>query len=202
MPHVRTWLLVALALCLASSALAKNQYLFAAGLNYPEITTTRLYDCSLCHASGDNRNPYGMAFEASGHNFQAIEDDDSDSDGFSNITEIEAITFPGNPLSFPFFFGSVKVLKPKGGETWVHGTKATVTWTSTGDVGDEVSIELWRDGEKVATLKNAVINDGKQKVKVKPSLPAGSGYTVKVRSKLDLSIVGECDSEFSIVAPG
>lgn len=186
-------------LVLAPVALAKNEYLFAAGLKYPDITTTSLYDCSLCHASGDNRNPFGMDFEASGHNFDAIENEDSDHDGFSNITEIERLTWPGNPLSFPFIMGTIKVLKPKGGETWTVGTKATVTWASDGDVGDEVSIELWRNGEMVTTLKGVTPNDGKQRVKVKGSWPRGGGFRVRVRSLSDLSIVDESDASFSIV---
>lgn len=190
---------VATLFVLAPAAFAKNEYLFAAGLKYPDITTTSLYDCSLCHASGDNRNPFGMDFEASDHNFDAIENEDSDHDGFSNITEIERLTWPGNPLSFPFIMGTIKVLKPKGGESWSVGTKATVTWKSDGDAGDEVSIELWRNAEKQATLKDTTPNDGKQKIKVKRSWPRGSGFKVRVRSLSDLSIVDESDASFSIV---
>lgn len=201
MNGLRAYLAIMIAAICTASAHAKNEYLFAAGLFYPEITSTQLYNCSLCHSSGDNRNPFGMDFGASGHNFQSIEDIDSDSDGFSNIVEIEALTWPGNPLSFPFIFGTVNVKKPNGGEAWTIGSKAKVTWTTTGDIGDEVSIELWRNGQKVKTLKQATPNDGKQAVKLKSSLPAGAGYTIRVRSLLDKSIVDESNSPFSLVAP-
>ena len=196
--RVRVCILAVVGLC-CTAAHAKNEYLFAAGLKYPDITTTSLYDCSLCHASGDNRNPFGQDFEASDHNFDAIENVDSDHDGFSNVTEIDRLTWPGNPLSFPFIMGTINVLKPKGGESWSVGTKALVTWESDGDVGDDVSIELWRNGEKVATLKDTTPNDGKQKIKIKGSWPRGSGFKVRVRSLSDLSIVDECDASFSIV---
>lgn len=196
--RVRICILAIVALCCAA-AHAKNEYLFAAGLKYPDITTTSLYDCSLCHASGDNRNPFGQDFEASDHNFDAIENVDSDHDGFSNVTEIDRLTWPGNPLSFPFIMGTIKVLKPKGGEAWSVGSKALVTWESDGDVGNDVSIELWRNGEKVTTLKESTPNDGKQKIKIKGSWPRGSGFKVRVRSLSDLSIVDECDAAFSIV---
>lgn len=201
MNGLRARLAITIAAICAVSAHAKNEYLFAAGLFYPEITSTELYNCSLCHSSGDNRNPFGMDFEASGHNFQSIEDIDSDSDGFSNIVEIESLTWPGNPLSFPFRFGTVNVKKPNGGEAWTIGSKAKVTWTTTGDIGDEVSIELWQNGQKVKTLKRATPNDGKQAVKLKSSLPAGAGYTIRVRSLLDKSIVDESNAPFSLVAP-
>ncbi len=192
---------VALAIFLVPPAFAKNEYLLAAGLTYPEITSTQLYNCSLCHSSGDNRNPFGMDFEANGHNFQAIEDEDSDSDGFSNITEIESLTWPGNPLSFPIVFGEINVKKPASGDTWIVRTKVRVTWTSSGDVGPDVSIELWQAGKKVAKLKGSTPNDGKQKVKLKSGkIAAGTGFTVKIKSILDSSISDESAASFTIVA--
>ena len=181
-------------------AMAEIPYLTAARLEYPSIIGTPLNSCSLCHSSGDNRNPYGSDFGSFGHNFQSIENEDSDDDGFSNITEIDALTFPGNPNSFPIVMGTIRVKKPNGGETWTIGTKALVSWTSTGDVGTDVSIELWQNGQKARTLKGTTPNDGKQKVALKNTLPTGTGFTIKVKSISDPSIEDESDSTFSIVA--
>jgi len=79
--------------------------------SYRNIGGTRLDSCSLCHTSAPNLNPYGLAYkEAFGiklppprsiANLGAIESLDSDGDGFSNIVEIMALTFPGNPSDFP-----------------------------------------------------------------------------------------------------
>ena len=61
----------------------------------------------MCHYNFDGggpRNPYGAAFEAGGKTLAAliaIEGDDSDGDGFSNIDEItNAAYFPNSP-TFP-----------------------------------------------------------------------------------------------------
>jgi hypothetical protein len=201
MNGIRIGLILTLAVALVPVARAKNEYLLAAGLTYPEITNTPLYNCSLCHSSGDHRNPFGMDFEANGHNFQTIEDEDSDIDGFSNIKEIESLTWPGNPLSFPIVFGELTVKKPKSGDTWTVGTKARVTWTSTGEVGSDVSIELWQNGQKVAKLKGSTPNDGKQKIKLKSGkVAAGTGFTIRITSVADPSISDESSAALTIVA--
>ncbi len=58
--------------------------------------------CTVCHGtSGPPLNPYGNAYKNAGHNFRNIEAADSDGDTFSNIVEINAGTFPGNPGSKP-----------------------------------------------------------------------------------------------------
>ena len=67
---------------------------------------TQLDDCITCHISSNpdgnhELNPYGLDFRDKGHDFEAIELWDSDDDGFSNKTEIENRTFPGDPDSVP-----------------------------------------------------------------------------------------------------
>lgn len=64
-------------------------------------TGTRLDDCATCHTTAPELNPYGVALNDSGLDFAAIEPDDSDGDGFSNIDEIDNLTFPGDPNDFP-----------------------------------------------------------------------------------------------------
>ena len=65
---------------------------------------TALNSCTLCHTgspSNNNLNSYANDYVANGYNFAAIENLDSDGDGFSNIVEINARTFPGDPASRP-----------------------------------------------------------------------------------------------------
>jgi hypothetical protein len=46
-------------------------------------------------------NPYGTDFGAANHDFGAIEAKDSDGDGVTNIDEIKAESFPGDPNDKP-----------------------------------------------------------------------------------------------------
>jgi hypothetical protein len=72
---------------------------------YPQLSNTRLNSCSLCHSSSiPSLNSYGVAFSSKGRNaaaLKAIEALDSNGDGFSNIQEINALTFPGNANDKP-----------------------------------------------------------------------------------------------------
>jgi hypothetical protein len=67
---------------------------------------TILDNCATCHGSGNSRNDYALDFLVKLNELgnatsalQAIEPLDSDNDGDSNIAEINARTFPGNPAS-------------------------------------------------------------------------------------------------------
>lgn len=61
------------------------------------------YSCNVCHTqpTGGPRNSYGQAYAAAGHSLAAIEPQDSDGDGFTNLQELQAGTLPGNPTSKP-----------------------------------------------------------------------------------------------------
>ncbi|MBM3288907.1 MAG: hypothetical protein FJY92_02025 [Candidatus Hydrogenedentes bacterium] len=184
--------------CLAVPvALADVEFLDAAVAKYPNIEGTSLESCMLCHVSpvGGDRNPYGLDYKKFGQSFTAIEFEDSDNDGADNIVEINALTMPGNPNSVP---ASITVKKPNGGETWTIGTKALVTWSSAGNVGPDVTIELWQNGQKMKTLKGTTPNDGKQRVPLKDTLPTGTGFTVKVKSATNASIADVSNASFTI----
>jgi hypothetical protein len=60
-------------------------------------------NCSVCHPGYNTNsfNSYATDLRSAGGNFRAIENDDSDNDGFSNIAEITAGTFPGDGSSHP-----------------------------------------------------------------------------------------------------
>jgi len=96
------WCGALLMLVLVGSAWALSSYLATFNTTYG-TTATALNTCVLCHPGGNTLvlNPYATDFAAAGHNFAAIENLDSDGDGFTNIQEINARTFPGDPTSFP-----------------------------------------------------------------------------------------------------
>jgi hypothetical protein len=77
----------------------------SAEAKYPNIVNSRLDTCTLCHtASIPSLNSYGAAYLAAGRNpaaLTAIENLDSDGDGWTNIQEIMALTFPGNAADHP-----------------------------------------------------------------------------------------------------
>jgi hypothetical protein len=90
----------------------------------------------LCHnviPGNTARNSYGAAFEANAHNFATIEPLDSDGDTFSNITEINARTFPGNAASFPVAVDNtpptVSTTVPDNNATGVTSSIVTATFS-------------------------------------------------------------------------
>gem|GEM_PF-3073139 len=76
-------------------------YLSTFEQTYPNAVNSSIDTCELCHISpsgAGSLNSYGTDFGNNGHNFITIEPKDSDGDGFTNIAEINATTFPGKAL--------------------------------------------------------------------------------------------------------
>ncbi len=95
---------IGLFLSIFPAAFALSSYLTTFVNTYPAAKSTSLNSCVLCHvnpAGGGTRNAYGEAFRTAGHSFTAIEAADSDGDGYTNIQEINAGTFPGDSTSHP-----------------------------------------------------------------------------------------------------
>lgn len=81
---------------------ARSNYLTLFAATYPSAAGTRLDSCQLCHTNAmPARNAFGNDYASHGHNFQAIEQLDSDQDGWSNLAEINAATWPGDASSHP-----------------------------------------------------------------------------------------------------
>jgi hypothetical protein len=87
-----------------SPAESTPEYLSQFNARY-KTNGSKLDSCLTCHTSpsggADQMNPYGADFGKHNHDFAAIESLDSDGDGFSNIDEIKAGTFPGDPHDNP-----------------------------------------------------------------------------------------------------
>jgi VCBS repeat-containing protein len=86
----------------APNAEAVSGYFSSFQSTYPNSPLSAVSsNCSICHTAVPTRNSYGTAYGNNGHNFAAIETQDSDGDGFTNIAEINAGTYPGNSSSVP-----------------------------------------------------------------------------------------------------
>jgi len=89
---------------LAPQVMARPSYLSTFESTYPAAAGSRIDACNLCHNSpegGDARNSYGLSYASSGRNFAAIENTDSDGDGYTNLQEIKSLTFPGDAKDHP-----------------------------------------------------------------------------------------------------
>ncbi|MCZ7400756.1 MAG: hypothetical protein O8C61_00875 [Candidatus Methanoperedens sp.] len=95
---------VALITLLLTGGASTCGYLSIFEKTYPSAVNSSIDTCELCHINPSGAgllNPYGADFANNGHNFTAIELNDSDGDGFTNIAEINATTFPGKSLDNP-----------------------------------------------------------------------------------------------------
>jgi hypothetical protein len=114
---MRSWMSVFACLTLSilgPSAWGRAFYLTSFENTYPAARNSRIDNCSLCHLPNQARNDYGYAFSHAGHEFVGIESADSDGDGFTNLEEINALSFPGDDGDEPEE-GAVRVtLEPQG----------------------------------------------------------------------------------------
>lgn len=101
-PRLATAIVLTIALTSTPrSAHAVSAYLTAFEAQYPAAAGSRIDTCNVCHTSPPQLNAYGMAYQGAGHQFAPIENVDSDGDGYTNLAEIMALTFPGDPADTP-----------------------------------------------------------------------------------------------------
>jgi hypothetical protein len=103
---------------------------------FPNIVGTRLDTCMFCHASSGppNLNPFGMAYINNGRSqaaLVAIQNLDSDGDGFTNIQEIIALTFPGDPNDHPVAATATPTTVPTATKTAVPTATKTAAPSAT-----------------------------------------------------------------------
>ncbi len=97
---IATMFLALLMLAGTDTAAAKSSFLGDFNVRYGTAGSV-LDSCSTCHSAVPSLNSYGSAWKNNGKSFAVIESLDSDSDGFTNLQEIQALTWPGDPASFP-----------------------------------------------------------------------------------------------------
>jgi PKD repeat protein len=98
--------------------------------------------------------------------------------------------------------GSITVIVPHGGESWTTGSTYGITWTSSGNVGSSVNIELLKGDAIVQTILASTENDGSYSSwTISTGLASGSDYRVRVTSVSDPAISGISNGFFSITSP-
>lgn len=164
----------------APLANAMSAYLYNFNNTYPAAAATLGQNCTLCHAipeGGGPPNPYGADYAAFGYSFSDIEQLDSDNDGYTNIQEIQALTYPGDPTSHPDLIGapvsgplpltvSFTAVPANSPTSWSwdfgDGSTSTLqdpvhTYTASGSYTVSLTIGT---GAAVQITKNAYINVG------------------------------------------
>jgi hypothetical protein len=131
--------IVALALCWAAGPLigmARNTYLGEARAHYPGITGSRIDNCRLCHlslAGGGQINDFGWDWWNAGGDaaaFNLVEGLDSDADGYTNVEELIALTYPGDASDSPIYTPtSTATITPTPTSTPTTSATPTITQT-------------------------------------------------------------------------
>ena len=92
---------------------------------------------------------------------------------------------------------SITVTSPNGGESWVNGTSHAITWTSFGDVGSYVKIEVLKAGVVVQNLSSSTPNNGSFSWTI--GLSPGTDYKIRITSTTNAGITDTSDGNFTII---
>ncbi len=142
-------MLLIVALIAMPEAVAVPSHLTNFTVKYPFTAGTRIDSCDLCHIppfpSIANRNQYGfdfgnqtLRFTDPNQSFVNIELNDSDGDGFTNIAEINALTFPGNASDQPSVLTTINVIPASA--TVVLNNTTNFTATGRDQLGNAVPV--------------------------------------------------------------
>lgn len=117
-------------------AQATSNFLTAFDESYPAAAGSKLNACQLCHTTGTepNLNAYGRDFQSNGHSLQALESMDSDGDGWSNLVEINAATWPGDQVDHPAGRPAADAVASSAGEapSTTPGAYKLIGWNDLG----------------------------------------------------------------------
>ncbi len=94
----------------------------------------------------------------------------------------------------------ITVISPNGGESYQTGTIQTITWNSTEASGDNVKIELYKEGIYLSDIAVSTINDGEYTWLIPSHLSSSSKYKVKIVDASDSSIYDYSNNYFSITS--
>lgn len=93
----------------------------------------------------------------------------------------------------------ITVLSPNGGETWKRATIRYITWSSVGNVGTYVKIELWKGDVLSRTIASSTPNDGRQIWIVPFTQETGNNFRIKITSTSNSGYYDWSDNYFSII---
>lgn len=177
--HGKIWsvivsVMVFIAVGSVGAAHAKSSYLTSFSSTYPAAPAA-IKSCVLCHPSYPSitLNSYASAYLGAGHQYAPIEAADSDADGFTNIAEINAGTFPGNAASHPVVDvtpPTVSITSPAAGTYKINSLKLNYT------VSDG-TIKVYVDGVQKSLVSGNTISglaNGPHTVRVASTDAAGN----------------------------
>ena len=143
---------------LASSGIAQatSSFWVKFGTAYPAAKGSSIDTCTLCHASMPSLNSYGSDYAAGGFSFQGIASMDSDGDGFTNVQEINALTFPGNASVHPAPSVTLSSIVINGAASVDENTGSTYTATASYSKGKSKTVSpTWSLTSPYATVSSA-----------------------------------------------
>ncbi len=90
------------------------------------------------------------------------------------------------------FVGEVAVTTPAGGERWPAGKARRIRWTFQEPIGNDVTVELLRNGSPVRTIKDpaaiGAVGVGSLRWRIPRSTPKGRSYQIRITSTDDGTI--------------
>ena len=94
---------------------------------------------------------------------------------------------------------SITVMSPNGGESWVRGSTHAIDWTSSGNIGSYVKIELLKSGAVVQTITSSTLDDGSYSIwTISSGLATGTDYRIRVTSLSNSAITDTSNNNFAI----
>ncbi len=98
--------------------------------------------------------------------------------------------------------GSITVASPNGGEAWAAATTRNITWTTTGNTGGAVRIELGRGSGNWSTIAASAGNTRSYAWAIPIGQAPGTDYRIRVTSAADGAVTDDSDANFEIAVPG
>lgn len=95
---------------------------------------------------------------------------------------------------------AIRIIQPNGGEVWPLGSVQKIRWRSPAEFAQPVRVELWRNGEYLATIRKHTLNDGRKPWTIPSNLEPGDGYVIRILDASDLATWDESNIDFSLSA--
>jgi hypothetical protein len=113
------------------------------------------------------------------------------------ITSLDDLSITDSSDGYFSIIGII-VIDPDGGDYWERGMAHAITWTSLGNVGSNVKIELLNNGVP-EVLASSVANNGFYYWFIPYDQEIGYQYKIRITSVLYSWISGTCNSNFDVV---